>query len=383
MKAGILYPRSNAHPGISMEFMEGIKIYLNQCDLLNEIHFYAENAGFGGVEKEVKEKIEKLIIADEVDVLVAYIDQKILQLLKPMLRAWGKLVIAVSPGADYPQTWAAEPNIIHLNLQHAFLCWLSGALAAKGKEAKAAMVTSFYDCGYLHSTLMVNHFTAMGGSIRFNYVNKQQYNETFYINELTDYLSKEKDTDKLLCILDSLPASLFYRHLNRFSLAGNLQLYVSPMMLETKALENAGNGFSFSIEGYTSWSHRINNIANKKFIEIFSQLNNKIPSLFSLQGWETGMILKQVFESSNGNYKDGNELVRQLKSLPIEGPRGMMVLDSATNYFIAPVLKCLLEKENPELKKEWIQEVEKDWNQFIANPVTGMVSGWTNTYLCY
>ena len=61
-----------------------------------------------------------------------------------------------------------------------------------------------------------------GGNITYNYVNNQRYDDAFEIKPLTDYLSADKGTNSLLCVFDSLPASLFYSPLNTFDGAGRL-----------------------------------------------------------------------------------------------------------------------------------------------------------------
>ncbi|MEO7263797.1 MAG: hypothetical protein ABIW38_02740, partial [Ferruginibacter sp.] len=235
MKIGILYPRSNAHPEMMTDFMHGIKMGVKLTDNENRIMLLSESIGFGGNEKEVYEKAEKLLLLEEVDVLVAYIDLRILEIIKPLIYRSGKLLLVVNPGANYPQNWVSQPNIIYLSLQHGFLCWLTGKQAATLKETRAISATTFYDCGYLHLASVVKGFVEPGGNIMFNYINNQRYDNTFEIAQLTDYLSADKETNILLCVFDSLPASLFYEKLSNYDEASRLHLFVSPMMLEKNA----------------------------------------------------------------------------------------------------------------------------------------------------
>src|SRR5688572_25340009 len=112
MNVGILYPRSKAHPGITQDFMDGIKAYTGLQP--NGMTFIPESIGYGGSEKEVYEKAEKLLMIEGVDVLVAYIGEKVIEILHPLLQASGKLMLVVHPGANYPGSWIAQANIIHL-----------------------------------------------------------------------------------------------------------------------------------------------------------------------------------------------------------------------------------------------------------------------------
>lgn len=380
MKIGILYPRSAAYPAMGMEFMDGFKTCLKNHHINNTVTIITENAGYGGVDKEVKEKIEKLLLEDA-EILILYIDLKIVTLVKPLLEASGKLVMIINPGADYPQTWFPSPNIIHLTLNQAFLCWLTGHLAFEENNTTGVMATSFYDCGYLHSTLMVNAFTANGGNIVYNYVNNQLYNENFHINELSSFLEANPNTRKLLCIYDSLPAALFYKQLHALKQAEQLQLYVSPMMLEAKALENSAGSFSFSINGYSPWIPNSEEVTNREFIQLFTQ-QNKTATIFSLLGWEAGLVLQEVLSQSD---VEGNTVpkVDHLYSHPINSPRGKMTLDKGSHFYIAPIVKCSLKEDEKQLITQILHVQDIDWNTFMNNQISGVVSGWTNTYLCY
>ena len=99
------------------DFMDGIKAVFNQTELQSDIRISSESIGFGGNEKEVYEKAEKILVLEAVDILVAYIDLRVLELIKPLLYASGKLVLVVNPGANFPQNWVPQPNIIFITLQ--------------------------------------------------------------------------------------------------------------------------------------------------------------------------------------------------------------------------------------------------------------------------
>lgn len=383
MKIGILYPRSNAHPALMMDFMDGIKTSLKMLQLQEQVQLVGESSGLGGNEKEVYEKAEKLLVLEGVDLLVAYVDLRVLEILKPLLLASGKLVLAVNPGANYPQNWVPQSNIIHLTLQHGFLCWLTGKLASPLNKTKAAMATTFYDCGYLHTAAMVKGFVDTGGEITFNFVNNQRYDDAFDIKQLTGYLSADKETTGLLCIFDSLPASMLYSLLNDYNESRSLHLFVSPMMLEQQALEKMPEGYTFSIDGYLPWHSSLENNANRNFRDSYSRQTKRDATVFSLLGWETGLILHEIFVNSDGHYTDGTELAGGLTDAKINSPRGEMKLDPETNYYIAPAVKISISQNSGTPVVEWRKDMDKEWKGFVENPTEGVSSGWSNTYLCY
>ena len=128
-------------------FVDGIKICIEKKGLTGKFNFFTESVGLGGSEKEVYTKAEQLLVLDGVDILLAYIDERVLELLKPLVYSSGKLLVVINPGANYPINWVPQENIIHLTLQHSFCCWLTGALAVTETGVKALTATTFYDCG--------------------------------------------------------------------------------------------------------------------------------------------------------------------------------------------------------------------------------------------
>jgi branched-chain amino acid transport system substrate-binding protein len=376
MKVGVLFPQSNTYPGIGQDFMDGWNS-LFKCQGINEVTVLKEGIGLGGVEKEVYLKAEKLLISDDVDVLVAYVDEKVLPVLYPLAMSTGKLLLVVNPGANYPLNWIAQPTVVHLNLQHAFLCQLSGALAAATGNGKAALATTYYDCGYLQSASMVSHFMEKGGSMQYNYINNQLYNEHFDINALRDFLVTQTDCNNLLCVFDSLPASLFYQLLNQDPAGRPLHLFVSPMMLTDKATAAIAQPAPYNVAGYLPWYPDLDTAANETFVKAC----NRPVSIFSLLGWETALVLQQLLQSNT--ITDGEAAVAHLKANPLQSARGTLQLDAATQHYLAPAASYSLSAGATTPKIEWISNLQKEWQAFTALATEGAVTGWTNTYLCY
>ncbi len=381
MNVGILYPRSKAHPGITQDFMDGIKAYTGPQQ--TSITFISESIGYGGSEKEVYEKAEKLLLIEGVDVLVAFIGEKVLEILHPLMQSSGKLLLVVHPGANYPNSWIPQANIIQLTLQDAFLCWLCGQDAGQEKAGDAVVASTFYDCGYLHLATMVNGFTGTGGNIVFNYVNSQAYNDDFHINEMQSFLSDNPGVQNVLAVFDELPASLFYNKLNGIDGAGELNLYVSPMMLQPGGLVNSGRGFRFSLSGYTPWLAGPEDISSKDFCDAFRLKAKREPGIFALLGWETGMILKQISVTSSSGFDDGGGIAAALQKIKFTGPRGELQLDPDTNYFTAPFVRCRVPGKDAEMTTVLQTFLWDAWKTYIQLPTDGSGSGWTNTYLCY
>ncbi len=382
MNIGLLYPSSKAYPKLGFQFMEGLKTNLSFAGISDQLVIISESIGNGGLEKEVYQKAEKLLMIDGVDVLLAFVDEKVLLTLNPLLQASGKLVVIIHPGANYPLNWVPQSNVVHLTLLHGFLCRLAGMLAAEGANPNAVYSSTYYDCGYLHGAAMVKGFTQNGGAITFNFINNDLYDETFNIQALTTFLQTNPATKKLLCVFDTLPAKLLFQQFQQVESPGQLDLFASPMMFEEDAIAALTDVKHFSLQGYIPWDKSSNLESNQQFIAACTD-KKKEATIFSLLGWEAGIILGQVFTHFQAGNSEGDEIVDQLKGLSLNSPRGLMKLNPETHHFIAPIVKCSIDKGPGELIKETVADFSGQWKVFSAEPTLGVVSGWLNTYLCY
>src|SRR6185369_821203 len=79
--------------------------------------------------------------------------------------------------------------------------------------------------------------------------------------------------------------------------------------------------------------------ANRVFTTNYLQQTKKQASLFSLLGWESGLLIQKVIGLRDDLIFDCFSLVEKLKTMMIESPRGELKFDVQTNNFIAPVLR--------------------------------------------
>ena len=153
-------------------------------------------------------------------------------------------------------------------------------------------------------------------------------------------------------------------------------------MLQPPALDKLAQGFKFSINGYQPWMASGETAANADFTGIYFSQTKRHPGLFALLGWETAMILEQVF-TTGIDYREGEKIAGILAGTTINGPRGEMKLDPQTNYYTAPFVKCSIQCNSNKIETETTAFPMQEWKTYIQQPTDGASSGWINTYLCY
>jgi hypothetical protein len=127
-----------------------------------------------------------------------------------------------------------------------------------------------------------------------------------------------------------------------------------------------------------SWHSGLAHDANQLFIDHCKEK----ASIFSLLGWETGLIIAALKPDQKQDW-DGEAVIASLLKEKIEGPRGTMTLDPDTQIYIAPLYHYHKPEGTGNSIIEPAKDLEKGWKTFTAKSTEGHVTGWTNTYLCY
>ncbi len=380
-KIGILLPRSTVYPLIGYDFLDGFKTYLIEFGLNDKVEVTTENIGFGLDEAEVYSKNEELILKNNADIVIAFIDGRYAEMLQPLYFATGKILILVNMGAYYPDIVTTNSNVIFLNYSIAFNSMLTGKLAASENKLKAIMATSFYDGGYLPGHAMINRYLQLGGALVSNFVSHFKPSN-FDITPIKNVIETSPETQTLLCLYSGDVSPLFYKEISLLQKTKELHLYVSPMMLDETLKTILGDEFTINnAKGYTAWYSQLDNQQNTLFKEKFEQQTNRQVGIFSLLGWEAGMLLQQI-NIMKEDGKKSTEIIANLTGQVLQSPRGWLKLDKNTNETYGPSYLITVQDNFDLSVKKCFENVEEDRTTFIANKPEGGSSGWRNTYLC-
>lgn len=379
MKTGFLLPRSSVYPTIGYDFLDGFKSFLSHHGLQTEIA--TDNIGFGLDEKEVYSKTEAMLLMNNADVVVLFADNRYAAMLGPLFTAMGKILLIVNMGADYPEILSSPSSVIQHGFNTAFNCRLTGKLAAAGEPQSAVMATSYYDGGYLNVYAMVSRYQQAGRAIVYNYIShfkKDQFNTA----TLQDFLEGHPGEKNLLCIYSGDVSPLIYPAFAALQEQKNLNLYVSPMMLDEHLKQTLGKGFTIQkARGYTSWLSFLDNKSNTAFKESYSKDKGKTPGIFSLLGWETGILVQEIKTALDTGI-NGLELIDKLTSETLESPRGWLKTDKQTQQTYGPSYLVAVSGNFELTLEEKLDDTGDERQNFINEKPEGSSSGWRNTYLC-
>jgi branched-chain amino acid transport system substrate-binding protein len=374
-------PRSTLFPSLGLDLLNGLKENLKIQNVSDQVKLVTDNIGYGINEPEIYAKAEKMLIHEEVDMLMVCADTRSIEMLQPLFTASNKILVAINFGANFPDNWQPAPTTITHSLNFCLHARLTGKLAAKETNQQSVNVVSYFDGGYRQCFCMINGHHSNGGVPRFNHVTALKQ-DAFTLAPMVDFLKQNPDVKTLLCLFAGDMAERFYREISPLQKKLKLSLYVSPMMLDESLKNSLGNDFSIkNVKGFIPWHSSLKNKANKLFVETISSSGSA--NYFSVLGWDAGLILSEIIRQNNAGITNAATLIRSLAETSFDSPRGWMKIDAATQHSYGPswLATC---KNNMEIKvgKE-AENMEAEWKKFTNEKTpTGEYSSWRNTYLC-
>ena len=377
---GVLLPGSTLYPSIGMDFLQGIKA----CFKFHQyppVDIKMELISFGLKDDEIYAAAEKFLLVGNADVVVAYAGDHHAEKLAPLFAAAGKLLIITNAGASYPLYSEKISHTIFHSFNDCLCSFLTGKYAARQEGGHAAiMATSFFDGGYTHAHAMNNAFTLAGGQVMHNFVSHYK-KEEFNTDTLTGFIKDNPDTGKILALYSGDMARLFFKKMLPVQEQYKLQWYVSPMMFDSTPGDFAEpKPVVPDMCGYTNWLPELESETNQQFIQYFRTENGKDPNLFSLQGWESALLVMQYLKLRQD--APGTEAaINLLKTGNINSPRGVLVLNEQ-RHILGPAHFAEATGNLQVIIKESVTNLQSSWDEMCTQIPTEPVSSWRNTYLC-
>lgn len=377
---GFLLPRSTFYDTIGFDLFEGLRSGLKNLGK-DEIKIIIENIGFGTDKQQCYRGAEKLVLEENVDIVVAYIGHRMAELLKPLFLASRKILLVLDAGANMPQEWPTCSSLFFHSLQNAFGAWLTAQKALKDGYQDGGMVTNYYDGGYLHTYSISKGFESLNGKILFNHATGFKP-EDFTMEPLQNHLDQHPNS-VLLSLFSGDFTQLYFKELKKWFTNKDVPVYLSPFGLEETMLENAvfpGN----KVSGIAAWSKKLHNPENKIFIDTITE-TGRSANLFSLLGWESASIVNKILELVTTYKNDTSSIATELKSFEFESPRGTISFDSKTNTTLAPLYEVEVKEKEGNCEIEVcgeVADVKEEFEVFSSLALENTVSAWFNSYTC-
>jgi branched-chain amino acid transport system substrate-binding protein len=115
----------------------------------------------------------------------------------------------------------------------------------------------------------------------------------------------------------------FIKQFNQAGLAKDIQLVVPGFTSDQDVVRAVGDAM-IGLVDTAHWSYDLENEANKRFVAAFEKEYNRMPTVFSEQGYTTALLIDAAVRAVKGNVTDPKALQAALRGAPgkFQSPRG-------------------------------------------------------------
>jgi branched-chain amino acid transport system substrate-binding protein len=374
MRIGLLLPRSTDYPSLGFDVLDAFRLALKQ-EGITDVNFFTENTGFGEDGKDIYSKAERLIIQQDVQMIVVFASPIATADLHQLADATGRTFLLLDAGMQYIEA-APSSHVLHITLQGLPACRMVARMAGdSGKRVLNA--TSFFDAGYRGPYDFARGIAEAGGSIAGNYISGHRVDEFSISNYMA--LLNTTDSNAVAACFSTYLSELFIDALKKDAPASVPHpFYCSPFMAEEQLLTKhdfPGGEFHTIVP----WSVTLSSPAQQAFTNLLQEEKSKTPNIFSLLGWEAGLTAAHVFN-------EAKPAAIAVKDKTFDSPRGLLAFHPDTNCAYAPLYQGRIVADNDgrcklEITKTLPVTPDEHLHLFRDRP-EGVVSNWKNTYFC-
>lgn len=379
VRIGVLLPQSAEHPHYPGSFLNGLRSGIDQHSSIkkNKIELVIEPVNFG-TPYAVKEKTQKLISENNVDLVVGVLNSEVASHVGSMFKNAKLPAIIANTGESYLINESKQNEFLFFNSLNLFqAAYHSGKYVVDKFGKNVAIITSLYDGGYDALFAFRQGVESTGGNISETYLSNQ--NDNNFISGTLDKL-KQSPPDCIYLFMhgnesDEMIRNLHFSHLH-------IPVVTTAFSTEEHRLVNLGEAAE-SIISISSWNKKLDNKENRVFVDQYLKNYRKNPDLFSVLGYETGQIIYNSLSRCAGDFS-GERISRSLKTCVIESPRGkiwineksgmvnnQLVVNQTIKSFFGIPENSMIDTLNP------ISEFDEQFASLDNN----LRSGWLNPYL--
>jgi branched-chain amino acid transport system substrate-binding protein len=275
-------------------------------------------------------KTKKLILQDEVDVMVGIVSSGVLGAIRDTVDGAGVPLIVANAGNDEATGKDCSPFITRISFSNSQVNRPMGKWMVEQGVKKVFTIAPDYAAGRQMIDSFTAAFTAAGGEVVgqvWPAFQKTQDFGPFLAN------AKASGADAVYVFFAGGEAISFVKQYDSFGLKAAMPLYGSGFLTSALYVEAEGP----AAEGVKTALHYVptlDNPENKAFVEAFKAKTGRIPSEYAVQGFDSARALVEAVKSGA---KDRASLAAALPKVSFTGPRGELKIDPATNNVVQPI----------------------------------------------
>ncbi|BCJ88212.1 ABC transporter substrate-binding protein [Effusibacillus dendaii] len=339
VKIGVILSFTGTFAPLSESIKNGMELYFEQHN--NSISNqkveikYEDDEGNPQV---ALRKYRQLVDSQKVDMLVGPISTPVLYALRDQIEK-DKIVLIDANAAADDMSWDKKSDYVY---RVSFSNWQNGSAGAKyfaehvGK--KAFVAGPDYPAGHENAEAFKAAFKAAGGTV------VEEAYPKLGTNDFAAYMTQiaKANPDFVYAFATGTDGIRFVQQYKQFGLAGKVPL-TGPLELGDELITGPAGDAAQGILAAVTYFPNLDNDVNKKFVQSYKAKYGKNPNVFSVQGYDSAQIIDAAIQKAGS--KKSEDLIKVLKGISFDSPRGRITIDPKTNnpiqnmYIVKNVMK--------------------------------------------
>ncbi len=343
IKVGLIMTYSGQFADVATMMDTGIKLYMQQHgDTVagKKIELIRKDSGAAGTAPDVARRLaQELIVRDKVDIIAGF-SLTPEALAAASVATESKKVMVITNAATSIIT-ARSPYLVRTSLSLPQAIGALGSWAAKSGIKNAYTMVSDYGPGIDSEGAFQTAFKAGGGtivgSVRFPVASPD-------FSAFAQRLKDSKSESVFIFVPGGeQPAALGKALAEHGVTPKTTRVLGSGELANDDALKGMGDAALGLITGW-HYDHRHKSALNEQFVKgMNGLLNGRNPDQFAVGGYDGMHLIYEALKKTNGN-ADGDALIKAMKGMAWESPRGPISIDPETRDIVQTVYLRRVEK---------------------------------------
>jgi branched-chain amino acid transport system substrate-binding protein len=379
LKVGVMTPTGSSYSSMGKSMLDGLQLGFDDArsgssPIAATVVTATVERGYGGALATARGLLD-----GGADVVVAGVSAPVAQRLASLFNDRQASLVVADVGAHVVQPALRNAFVLYNSLLYWHASFAAGQWAAANLGNRGFVAASLPDAGYDTVYAFRRGFESAGGTI------------------VGDAVTHVDPTDaglsQLLAAVQSSGANVLYglysgasagQFLQAYAGAGvGAKLVTGSLAVEDYLLATVG-GAALGATNCASWTAARSSKANQTFVKAFRTRYGRSADPFAALGYDTASLVAEGARRATKGGLGLRRLIEALGGVSIDGPRGLLTVDAATNTVTGTLFVRQVKRVSGTLANYDVASAPSvgAFPDALAALTSGPVSGYVNEYLC-
>lgn len=374
-KIGLILPDSNYFKRFGKDYSTVVEAGLQKSGFDN-YELVIEPGGYNNQMKIMAEKVQSLIVKEQVDAIIAPFNPAFLIDIAPLLASNDVILLLTYMGEDVIHEDCLSEFAFVNTFDLVKSAWLQGYEAGTYYGKNAVHMGSVHDVGYGTSRAFTMGLEHAGGKVVFATLTHKENRTESPASQIKEVLDEKADF--IFGFYSGKEGISFTEAW--YETQGEKTPFLSSYMMQGDDILEACGDKMIGLKTMGCWDRDGESEANLEFKTFFEKSLSKQPHPYGLLAYETGELLGKAL--LRGTAPDA--VKEALTAVSVSGPRGDVSFDPETRMTSTINYEFEIVEEDGKILRKKLREVEvpEKYYEDEAWGIKNLIkTGWTNPYL--